>query len=249
MVDKVVKKIGGAEAESNALREKILNAQDSLNVRGTVFYVSSNGDDANDGLSPETAVKTFERLSKLPVLPETTVLFERGSVFRIKEPLWATPGVGYGTYGNGEKPKIIIKIFKAIIIINNRINALIHIIKRKNVKHIMLCIIKYNILPSSKSPLKMVTLSIELNNKVFYGGLNLNTKYGKLTKLHLISATGLEIEHILPHPLVIIPTRSSVYLCGKFIDENGTPQRKISLTTRATNITIDNQAVRIKGIR
>ena len=145
--------------------------------------------------------------------------------------------------------KIIIKIFKAIIIINNRINALIHIIKRKNVKHIMLCIIKYNILPSSKSPLKMVTLSIELNNKVFYGGLNLNTKYGKLTKLHLISATGLEIEHILPHPLVIIPTRSSVYLCGKFIDENGTPQRKISLTTRATNITIDNQAVRIKGIR
>lgn len=107
MVDKVVKKIGGAEAESNALREKILNAQDSLNVRGTVFYVSSNGDDANDGLSPETAVKTFERLSKLPVLPETTVLFERGSVFRIKEPLWATPGVGYGTYGKGEKPKIL----------------------------------------------------------------------------------------------------------------------------------------------
>lgn len=72
---------------------------------GTVYYFSENGDDSNDGLSPETAKKTLVELEyDVELKPGDVVLFERGSTFRgvIK----ARSGVTYSAYAEGEKPVI-----------------------------------------------------------------------------------------------------------------------------------------------
>lgn len=106
MIDMVFKKVGGAEKEANALREKVLSADDTLEFNGRVFYVSNNGDDANDGLSPKNAVKTLTRAAELPIDLGDSLLLERGSTFRISETFWLKGGVSYGAYGEGSKPLI-----------------------------------------------------------------------------------------------------------------------------------------------
>lgn len=42
------------------------------------YYVSNNGSDANDGLSPETAWKTIARVNQDTYIPGDKILFERG---------------------------------------------------------------------------------------------------------------------------------------------------------------------------
>ena len=89
---------------------------------GTCWYVSSvNGDDKNDGLSPDKPFKTLEGLVKrrYPGSDVVTwktkagdgVFFERGSVFypevhhnNMVSNLQGQTGVDYGAYGKGPKP-------------------------------------------------------------------------------------------------------------------------------------------------
>lgn len=97
---------GGAEKQANELREKIRCSGDSLEIKGTVYYVSENGNDENDGTSPDKAIKSFDRLDTLELKPGDGVLFERGSLFRLKFYYMGREGVTYGAYGSGEKPKI-----------------------------------------------------------------------------------------------------------------------------------------------
>ena len=87
---------------------------------GTCYYLSSiNGDDSNDGLSPETpwrslsmlwrTIPTGDLVSKIKA--GSGVFFERGSVWYPEQymnyqvyNLSGTDGVSYGAYGEGEKP-------------------------------------------------------------------------------------------------------------------------------------------------
>ena len=90
---------------------------------GKVYYVSSiNGDDSNDGLSPETAWKSpqalwsyreigSETLQISKLRPGDGVFFERGSIFYPEKfynhgmsTLEPASYVTYGAYGEGEKP-------------------------------------------------------------------------------------------------------------------------------------------------
>ncbi len=65
-----------------------------------VYYVDNkNGNDENDGLLPEKAVKDY---LKLQIKHGDKVLFKRGSFYRNK--LVTAAGVTYGAYGEGEKP-------------------------------------------------------------------------------------------------------------------------------------------------
>ena len=89
---------------------------------GTAYYVSNDGDDNNDGLTPETAWRTLEKVvdanglfEDAPLLkPGDAVFFHRGDVFRLSEfDFWDKPylhlqveGVTYSAYGEGEKPII-----------------------------------------------------------------------------------------------------------------------------------------------
>ena len=106
MLQKIRMQTGGAKAQAEALKQKILNARDIEAFSGKVYYVSQNGDDKNDGLSPERAIKTHARVGKLSLKEGDAVLFERGSVFRATDEISLQSGVTYAAYGVGEKPRI-----------------------------------------------------------------------------------------------------------------------------------------------
>ncbi len=66
-----------------------------------IYYVAADGDDKNDGLSPETPLKTPTGVNKLAKEGDV-VLFKRGDEWRGR---WqAIPGVTYSAYGEGPKP-------------------------------------------------------------------------------------------------------------------------------------------------
>ena len=96
-------------------------------VKGTCYYISSiNGDDNNNGLSPETAWRTLDKLVasngeddciityEHVVKAGDAVFLERGSVFNATlktrftggYAIHIVDGVDYGAYGVGEKPVI-----------------------------------------------------------------------------------------------------------------------------------------------
>lgn len=99
---------GGADEKANAMREAILNAPDgTVKPAKLTYYVSSiNGNDENDGLTPETAFKTLDKVQGI-MTPQKRVYFERGSVFRLKKPFYTTPATHYGAYGEGPKPQFL----------------------------------------------------------------------------------------------------------------------------------------------
>lgn len=83
----------------------ILNTESVYPTNGTVYYVSENGNDSNDGLSPATAIKTLEKASALPFVPGDTLLLERGSMFR-GHLMLETEHITVSAYGKGAKPII-----------------------------------------------------------------------------------------------------------------------------------------------
>lgn len=102
--DKVVEAV---EYGAQKLEESIKNTKSEYKVGegGRIWYVSPNGDDKNDGMTPETAKKTVGHIGaedgKLKA--GDVVLFERGGEWRGQK-LWTKPGVTYSAYGEGPKP-------------------------------------------------------------------------------------------------------------------------------------------------
>jgi len=85
---------------------EIHDAEDRIEVKGNVYYVSCDGDDNNDGLSPETSWKTEKRVNGTWLMEGDAVLFRRGDVFRGWR-IEAKAGVTYGAYGEGKKPEFL----------------------------------------------------------------------------------------------------------------------------------------------
>ena len=92
-------------ADADVLRQSILNSSTEITVTGTSYYVANSGDDANDGLSPESAWATVDKVSKAKLKPGDGVFFKRGDVFR-EYILNCKKGVTYSAYGEGAKPII-----------------------------------------------------------------------------------------------------------------------------------------------
>lgn len=82
---------------------KIKTSKTDIKITGTAYYVSSGGDDNNDGLSPETAWKTPKRVTDAVLKSGDGVFFKRGDLFRGK--FITKSGVTYSAFGTGEKPK------------------------------------------------------------------------------------------------------------------------------------------------
>ncbi len=101
------------EKISRELREKIRDAKPELEISGTTYYMSSDGDDKNDGLSPETAWKTldgpYNNFDKIK--SGDAVLFHCGDTFRPtyerRYGVRLTPGVTYSSFGDGAKPILL----------------------------------------------------------------------------------------------------------------------------------------------
>lgn len=100
---------GYCEKEADEKRAEILNTpntEELYEIKGTKYYISQSGDDRNDGLTPETPIKTMVRLMELYIVEGDAVLFNRGDTFRLGHSLSTHNGVTYGAYGKGSKPKI-----------------------------------------------------------------------------------------------------------------------------------------------
>ena len=93
------------DALSDKRKQEIRSAPDLLDIKGTRYYVSLDGDDTNDGKSPLCAWKTLARVSEAEELQAGDgVLFRRGDIFRGF--LRTRSGVSYGAFGVGEKPRL-----------------------------------------------------------------------------------------------------------------------------------------------
>jgi hypothetical protein len=74
------------------------------------YYVSNHGSDTQDGLSPETAWQSLERVNAGPLKPNDGIRFQRGDTWRgqlIPHSGDETGHVTYGAYGDGEKPLLL----------------------------------------------------------------------------------------------------------------------------------------------
>jgi hypothetical protein len=77
---------------------------------GATFHVSSAGADDRDGLSPETAWSTLDRVNGGPLRPGDRVLFRRGDAWRGQLRPWSGAEgapVTYGAFGEGPKPRLL----------------------------------------------------------------------------------------------------------------------------------------------
>ena len=72
---------------------------------GTAYYVSNSGSNEHDGLSPETAWATLDRVNEAPLAYGDAVFFERGGIWR-NTTVETKEGVTYSAYGEGAKPRI-----------------------------------------------------------------------------------------------------------------------------------------------
>ncbi|MBR6509462.1 MAG: right-handed parallel beta-helix repeat-containing protein [Clostridia bacterium] len=97
----------GAVCEAAELKNQVLTTSDSDISWKIKHYISENGDDNNDGLSPEKPLKTVYGLKIGDILHGHAILFERGGTFRIPKTIIANGGLFYGAYGSGEKPKLL----------------------------------------------------------------------------------------------------------------------------------------------
>ena len=78
---------------------------------GTKYYVSTQGDDNNDGKSPETPIKTLARASEISLNPGDGLFLKRGDVWTGEQLVFRSSGtkenpIYLSAYGEGEKPHI-----------------------------------------------------------------------------------------------------------------------------------------------
>lgn len=98
---------GDTDEMANDMRSEILNNKEqSIAIKGTTYYVSENGNDNNDGKTPQTAWASIARVEahSNSLKFGDAVLFERDGIFRGQ--LKCISGVYYGAYGEGDKPYI-----------------------------------------------------------------------------------------------------------------------------------------------
>lgn len=86
------------------MKSAILENQSSLPSTGKAYYISNQGDDQNDGLSPQQPWATLTKVNEAELMPGDTVYFQRNGLWRghVK----GKDGVNYSAYGTGDKPKL-----------------------------------------------------------------------------------------------------------------------------------------------
>jgi len=93
------------QAKADAMKAAVLGAKSDWSAAtGTLYYVSSAGNDANDGRSAAQPLKSLAAVARLPLGRGDAVLFRRGDLFRGN--IRAKRGVTYSAYGEGPKPTL-----------------------------------------------------------------------------------------------------------------------------------------------
>ena len=96
--------------ETEALINEINNSPTTVTVSGTKYYVAANGDDNNDGKSPETAWGTVAKVSNFKDFKAGDgVFFKRGDTWRFDH-FEMHSGITYSAFGKGKKPLLLASI-------------------------------------------------------------------------------------------------------------------------------------------
>ena len=90
------------ERKARRLKKAILRAKSDYTINGAVYYVSSDGDDANPGTDIEHPFKSLDKVNSLNLHSGDVVLFKRGDMWR--GCIHTKAGVTYSAYGKGDKP-------------------------------------------------------------------------------------------------------------------------------------------------
>lgn len=96
--------INAVDTVIDAKIQEIINSETTIEITGQKYYVSNNGDDKNDGKTPETAWRTLSKVNSSFIEKGGAVLFERGGLWRGR--IVTKGDVIYSAYGEGEKPRI-----------------------------------------------------------------------------------------------------------------------------------------------
>ncbi len=107
---KVDAAIAKYQAETETLIHEIETSPTTVTVKGTKYYVAADGDDSNDGRSPESPWKTVGKVCGFTFEEGDGVFFKRGDSWRIVKHLQTQKGVTYSAYGSGAKPKLIASV-------------------------------------------------------------------------------------------------------------------------------------------
>ena len=102
--DAAVKYVADLERRASDMKRAVLDSRSDYPRSDRTYYVAANGDDANDGLSPDRPIASLARVKSMPLRPGAVVLFRRGDLFRGSVKVW--PGVTYSAYGTGPKPTL-----------------------------------------------------------------------------------------------------------------------------------------------
>ena len=90
--------------EAYALIDEIVESPTEVSVSGISYYVSTSGNDSNDGRSPSTAWATLYKVNSANLNAGDAVFFKRGDKWNGS--LAVKNGVTYSAYGTGKKPLI-----------------------------------------------------------------------------------------------------------------------------------------------
>ena len=85
-------------------------------ARAATYYVSNQGNDQNEGRSPQAAWASLARVSRASLQPGDKVLFHRGHVWRgqlVPQSGDETSRITYAAYAEGEKPLLLGSISKS----------------------------------------------------------------------------------------------------------------------------------------
>lgn len=91
------------DKKSEALKKSILESKTEIVPVGKAVYVSNEGSDDNDGLSPEKPFATLEGTLKADLKPGDVIFLRRGDMWR-SNGFKVESGLTISAYGNGQKP-------------------------------------------------------------------------------------------------------------------------------------------------
>ncbi len=100
--------IASLDKRFEASKQAILESDSDYKVTGNgkTYYVSiTDGDDSNDGLSPQTPWKTVGKVNNTEVPDGSAILFKRGDVWNRAGRLYSKSNVTFSAYGEGAKPQ------------------------------------------------------------------------------------------------------------------------------------------------
>ncbi len=104
LLEATVPYLEALQTKADAMKTQVLSARPNLDgFNGTKYYISNNGDDANDGKSEAAPWKTLDKIMSANLKKGDVILFERGGEWRgYLSRTFA--GVLFTNYGDLEKP-------------------------------------------------------------------------------------------------------------------------------------------------